>query len=124
MWDNIGSRLQALAKVLCWVGIIGSVISGIVVAQANVPIGILYLVLGALISWIGSWAMYGLGLVVEAVENGGIASVSGSASAARGIKTEDGGVQMTASNSWVCPHCKTRNPRSKVMCSECGATRP
>ena len=58
MWDNIGSKLQSLAKTICWLGIIGSIIWA-------------YLVLGCLASWIGSWALYGLGLVVEYVENGG-----------------------------------------------------
>lgn len=72
MWNNIGSRLQKLAKVFCWLGIIISVISGIVfMTQNQVLIGALYLVLGSVMSWIGSWSIYGLGLVVESVENKG-----------------------------------------------------
>ena len=36
MWENIGRKLQSLAKVLCWIGIVISVISGIVImAQSN-----------------------------------------------------------------------------------------
>ena len=34
-------------------------------------LGIVYIILGPLFSWIGSWTMYGLGLVVESVENKG-----------------------------------------------------
>lgn len=80
------------------------------------------LILGCFASWIGSWAMYGLGLVVEHVENGGTApSSSGYTSA--GIRTEDGGVKMTATNYWICPKCKNRNPFSKVECKECGTIR-
>ena len=74
MWDNIGRKLQSLAKVVCWLGIIGSVIMGIIIMaqnQSTIVTGLLYLVLGCLASWIGSWAMYGLGLVVEYVENRG-----------------------------------------------------
>ena len=72
MWDNIGSKLQKLAKVVCWLGIIVSVISGIVfMTQNQIVIGLVYLILGSLFSWIGSWSIYGLGLVVEKVENGG-----------------------------------------------------
>lgn len=75
MWKNIGIRLQMLARILCWLGIIGSVIYAIVLWSQNssyqptILPGILYLVLGSLASWIGSWTMYGLGLVVEHVEN-------------------------------------------------------
>ena len=72
MWDNIGSKLQKLAKVICWIGIIFSVIGGIVmITQKQAVLGILYIILGPLFSWIGSWTMYGLGLVVESVENKG-----------------------------------------------------
>ena len=72
MWDNIGSKLQKLAKVICWIGIIFSVIGGIVmITQRQAILGIVYIILGPLLSWIGSWTMYGLGLVVESVENKG-----------------------------------------------------
>lgn len=72
MWDNIGSKLQKLAKVICWIGIILSVIGGIVmITQSQAILGIVYIILGPLLSWIGSWTMYGLGLVVESVENKG-----------------------------------------------------
>ena len=72
MWENIGSKLQKLAKVICWIGIILSVIGGIVmITQKQAVLGIVYIILGPLFSWIGSWAMYGLGLVVESVENKG-----------------------------------------------------
>lgn len=72
MWENIGSKLQKLAKVVCWIGIIFSVIGGIVmITQKQAVLGIVYIILGPLLSWIGSWTMYGLGLVVENVENKG-----------------------------------------------------
>ncbi len=87
MWNNIGGKLKGLAKVGCWLGIIGSVIYAIVLwshnsrYQSTILIGFLYLIVGCLISWIGSWAMYGLGLVVEHVEKGGSLSDNNSGSA-------------------------------------------
>ena len=128
MWDNIGRRLQSLAKVVCWIGIISSVIWGIVIMtqsnryQSTILSGILTIVIGFFASWIGSWAMYGLGLVVEYVENGGAASAP-SGPAGTGIRTDDGGVLMTGTSYWECPKCKTRNPFSKVACRECGTIR-
>ena len=71
MWDNIGVKLQKLAKVVCWLGIIVSVISGIIgIANNQVLAGLISIILGSLFSWIGSWSIYGLGLVVEKTENG------------------------------------------------------
>ena len=131
MWDNIGRKLQSLAKVICWIGIIGSVIFGIVImAQSNryqstILTGVLYLVFGCLGSWIGSWAMYGLGLVVEYVENGGGRSsytVTSAGYAFHSTTTSDGGV-LTSGSYWTCPKCKTRNSLSKIECKECGTIR-
>ena len=67
MFDNIGERLKGLAKAVCWIGIICSVITGIVLFASSdryvdytLP-GILIIVLGSLGCWIGSWALYGIG---------------------------------------------------------------
>ncbi len=86
MFDNIGSKIKTLAKVLCWLGIILSVISGIAtiaagansgtsynrygyssgsIAGVGVLGGILIIVLGCLGSWIGSFFMYGFGQLIE-----------------------------------------------------------
>ncbi len=131
MWDNIGHKLQSLAKVICWIGIIGSFIWGIVTMlssnqdQPDFFMGILNIVLGCLGSWIGSWSIYGLGLVVEYVENGGGKSSYTDTSAGfafHGTKTSDGGT-LTAGSYWTCPDCKARNPMSKIECKECGKIR-
>jgi len=72
MFNNIGKRLQTLAKITCWIGIIASVIWAIVLWTANssyestILSGFLVLIFGCLGSWIGSWSMYALG---EATEN-------------------------------------------------------
>ena len=96
MWNNIGHKLQSLAKVICWVGIICSIIMAIVLwTQSNeykstVLSGLLYLILGCAGSWIGSWAIYGLGLVVEFVEDGGsLSSVSSAKNIAQAIRQSE-----------------------------------
>ena len=73
MWDNIGSKLQKLAKVVCWLGIIVSVISGIVfMTQNQIVIGLVYLILGSVMSWIGYNRLQpGAGPVEKSVENSG-----------------------------------------------------
>lgn len=71
MFENIGGKIKALAKVLCWIGIIASVISAIAMWGQNssysptILPGILILVLGCLLSWIGSFFAYGFGQLIE-----------------------------------------------------------
>ena len=128
MWDNIGHKLQSLAKVLCWLGIIGSVITAIVLwsqtsyYRSTIFLGFLYLIIGCLASWIGSWAMYGLGLVVEYVENGGSHS-SSSGYMSNSSSASDNDTPMARGSYWTCPKCKTRNPFSRIECKECGELR-
>ena len=81
MWSNIGHKIKTLAKVICWIGIVLSVIAGIAVIAGGSAVrsygytyntgsttltGILVIVLG---SWLGSLTMYGFGELVERVTN-------------------------------------------------------
>jgi hypothetical protein len=75
MFDNIGSKIKGLAKVITWLGIILSVIAGIVQISGGssyygnsnpfVISGILTIVLGSLAAWISSFLLYGFGELVE-----------------------------------------------------------
>ena len=75
MFNNIGHKIQVLAKVLCWIGIICWVITGLALmaggssmtyrlngefVRANSGAGV-----GVLVSWIGSFLLYGFGQLVE-----------------------------------------------------------
>ena len=87
MFNNIGGKIKGLAKFMCWLGIILSVIAGVVMIIAaassrsytfdsygekitlstggSIVAGILIIVFGSLASWIGSFFMYGFGELVE-----------------------------------------------------------
>lgn len=89
MFSNIGEKIKKLAIVICWIGIVLSLIFGIVVVVApnslnyyyNVDVngstvassnnitaqvisGILVFVIGSLISWVSSFVLYGFGELV------------------------------------------------------------
>ena len=69
MFENIGGKIKGLAKVVCWIGIILSVITGILAIAAQgsagfIP-GIAIIIVGALGSWVGSFVLYGFGEMVE-----------------------------------------------------------
>lgn len=56
MFDNIGRKIKILAQVLCWIGIIGSVITGIAFLTNERPgLGVIIIFGGELLSWIGSF---------------------------------------------------------------------
>ena len=75
MFDNIGGKIKILAKVLCWLGIITSVICAIALWTQNdyytptIVIGFAVLIGGCLFSWVGSFFMYGFGELIEATTN-------------------------------------------------------
>ena len=72
MFDNIGGKLKALSKFVCYVGIICSIIGAIALWMSNsrynptILAGFILLIFGSLSSWIGSWVTYAIG---EAAEN-------------------------------------------------------
>lgn len=70
MFYNIGRKIKTLAKTITGIGITASVIYGIVVVwQSNSPIfiiqGLLTMIVGSLISWLSSMALYGFGQLIE-----------------------------------------------------------
>ena len=81
MFDNIGGKIKGLAKFVCWVGIIISVIAGIVLMVQGSEVnsyyysggagtgliagGLMTMILGSLLSWLGSLTLYGFGELVE-----------------------------------------------------------
>ena len=66
MFDNIGSKIKSLASVIAWIGIIVSVLSGIVLCiTQGFVVGILVAGLGSLSAWIGSFMQYGFGQLIE-----------------------------------------------------------
>ena len=74
MFNNIGSKIKTFAKVMCWIGIIASVVAGLVmivssfsgyVSALGIVAGILTAVTGSLCSWVGSFMLVGFGELVE-----------------------------------------------------------
>lgn len=62
LFSNIGHKIKNLAKVITWVGIIFSVLFGLITLAAG---GIIIMIVGPLISWISSFTLYGFGQLIE-----------------------------------------------------------
>lgn len=75
MYSNIGSKIKTVASAFAIIGIIGSVILGMVLLstgasgrEPNIPmiiIGFVVMIIGSLLSWLGSLGLYGFGELVE-----------------------------------------------------------
>ncbi|MBR3943293.1 MAG: hypothetical protein IKJ55_08030 [Clostridia bacterium] len=66
MFDNIGEKIKSWAFSICVVGIIFSVVEGVLmIIDKEIALGVLTALVGALASWIGSFVLYGFGQLVE-----------------------------------------------------------
>lgn len=68
MYDNIGSKIKTLAQVVFVIMAIISIISGIVIILSDdgaILIGILSAAIGVLLSWVGTFFLYGFGQLIE-----------------------------------------------------------
>ena len=71
MFDNIGDKIKTLAKVSTVLGIVISVIYGIVLMVSDEDLifdGFLVMILGSLLFWISSFTLYGFGEMINQLE--------------------------------------------------------
>ena len=72
MFINIGSKIKGLAKIITWVGVIGSFLIGLTFMALFYSNGTLELLagfaivlIGSLLAWVSSFILYGFGELVE-----------------------------------------------------------
>lgn len=65
MFCNIGGKIKSLAKTVCILGIAISAILGLALVNKVGFAGIVVIVIGSLISWVGSFCLYGFGELID-----------------------------------------------------------
>lgn len=74
MFNNVGNKIKGIAETFCWIGIVGSLITGACLVgqgiesysyEYMITMGIVVMVAGSLVSWIGSLITYGIGEMVQ-----------------------------------------------------------
>jgi hypothetical protein len=75
MFRNVGSKIKTLSKVVCWLGIIVSILIGVIFIASSVIsgenmifgiiMGVICIVGGSIASWIGSFFTYGFGEIID-----------------------------------------------------------
>lgn len=71
MYENIGGKIKTLAKVMCAIGIVASVVIALKLfsvaeySEELAGVGLVVMILGPVLSWVGSFVLYGFGQLVE-----------------------------------------------------------
>ena len=137
MFDNVGGKCKTLAKVICWLGIIGTIAEGIfLIMNGNemnhdyyprssgtniIIIGVMMLIIGPIFSWLASLALYAIG---ESAETGKYLVEQFTKSTSEEhtpLVAKTTPVQSAAENHtyWKCPECGIVNPPSASFCKQC-----
>ena len=128
MFNNIARKIKNLSKVLTFIGIIGSIITGTAIAldgEFGALLGIGIIIIGCLMSWIGSFLLYGFG---QLIENTDILVKQGArkASSAASQASASAPVVQPAPAPFVQPAPAPAvqyapAPAVKVFCTNCGS---
>lgn len=140
MFDNIGGKIMTLALVICLLGMVASVISGVVLIFSDMTVvGLVTIVAGCLGSWLGSFCLYGFGHLIECMDDVRdslkvIERNTKDATAAAPVRKPLPVVQKPAAvtpvsvnavkpaNDWLC-RCGMKNSTNAFFCSGCGNKR-
>ena len=142
MFDNIGGKIKTLALVCTVIGMIASVLWGLILlSERMVLLGVFVAGLGCLASWISSFLLYGFGELIEqqtinAAYSARIATLlsaqPGTAKTASGQNAGGAGYSLSAmanqrsqatahgNGGWVCKSCNTPNDAFALYCKNCG----
>lgn len=136
MFDNISGKIKTFATIVACLGMIASVAGGLALMIANaVTAGFLMAGFGALFSWAGSFALYGLGELIESnneivkllkqenisanpIYEGG--KHVRAASVAQAREDMDEKPLPVVTEGWTCEKCNTVNSMSSWVCRKCG----
>lgn len=118
MFNNIGGKIKSLAKIVCWLGIISCIISGLPLIltkqQPLVLVGIWIAVVGSLFSWISSFILYGFG---ELVENSAI--IAAKSKLSHSSKKQTAPAKTNAPKEVVNDDVFSNIPYIDIICPNC-----
>ena len=121
MFNNIGKKIKNLAKIICYIGIIASIIAAIVLLflgdiENMILISLPVLVAGIILSWIGSIFTYGFG---ELIENSAIIAQASERKSKTGKNNNN--KKITVVNTRNLDNEDDISLSDKMQCSKCDA---
>lgn len=122
MFENVGKKIKTFAKVICWIGIIGSALWGIIYILSeglyleDIIIAVIIIAGGVLSSWISSLFIYGFGELIDKTTD-----ISGKLS---NVKEEEkpapAASKYNADAEYKCPECGSKFKFGQEKCPGCG----
>lgn len=130
MFNDIGKKIKKLAELVCGSGIILSIIAGLATIILNEDLtllGILVIIAGSLLSWIGSFFTYGFGeLIDKAQEIANCLKGNPPLEPKGDLPLEPKGnlpyTPIERDKKWICPECCRENSLKITVC-KCGYER-
>lgn len=108
MFENIGGKIKTLAQVTALIGIVSSVIAGIVLMYTTLfLIGLAVLLFGSILFWISSFVLYGFGELIEKTNK---------------IAENTLPKNVPVKGAWLC-ECGNLNDNSLEYCTVCKKTK-
>ncbi len=124
MFKDIGSKIRGLAIGCFVIGAVVSVILGIVLLCNDATvIGLIYLFIGPVLSWLSSLLLYGLGQLIDdtaVIREVTVAMQSGNYETPLGDDTAVASGNQNESNLGFCTNCGAPRMDIGAFCSSCG----
>ena len=127
MFDNIGGKIKTVASTLTVLGIILSILAGLITLLDGEISGLFVMIFGSLFSWLGSFLLYGFGQLVEnsdklvALLDPSVQETSHETAPSLGQSSMD--VPQNPPADWVCFACGYTNFHRVKTCQSCGITK-
>ena len=125
MFDNIGSKIKTVASTLTVIGIVLSIISGLIVLLDGEISGLFMMIFGSLLSWLGSFLLYGFGQLVENSDKI-LRCLEGHPSEGQPQSPPCQtvyAVPVSTAPDWQCASCGQLNRGHVAYCQNCGVTK-
>ena len=125
MFFNIGNKIKVLAMVTTIIGIIFSIIFGIIIMIENFFLGLISMLICGVSSWVGSFMIYGFGELIECAQriarntrpSVNTSALLQSASAAQKITPK---APVLSTEKIHCPDCRQEISANEQKCPYCG----
>lgn len=140
MFRNPGEKVKGFAEIICILGIIASIITGLVMisngaqayrgGEAMITTGVIVMIAGSLASWLSALGLYAFGQLVVRVESidrrlANIDAMTNPVSDPPLTSTPMGPAsEELDGNQWRCPECGEINPQTAAYCHKCLKYRP
>ncbi len=120
MFENIGGKIKGTAKVFFWIGVISSIVVGIVFVGDTSGLSLLLILVGGLASWLSVLIIYGFGEIIEKLceierntrgeKKDNVKPLNQTSPVKKAIPKND---------FWICKNCGTNNSNAKLFCMKC-----